>query len=232
MEQTTFTVEYDFKQLQLELIDPVTGKFKEQYTCLLYMITTNLSQPLPLIGPPLQPDPLYDVTKLTSNSSTNGWLNFNIITNQQPNIITVQGQTLDINKYDYNYDVILDVNRISENVSLRFMATNPFTDPPRATNMNDIYGRETTYTNLRVGQRIQFTITGEYQYFFINYPSKDFDFTITIQKSNVKTPIYICNKNIMTCNKCNRCERKKVKKCTCFEVKGRGYLKVNKYIVL
>ena len=31
MDQTTFTVQYDFQQLQLELIDPVTGKFKSKY---------------------------------------------------------------------------------------------------------------------------------------------------------------------------------------------------------
>ena len=228
MELPAFTVEYDFKQLQLELIDPVTGKFKEQYNCLLYMITTNLSQPLPLVGPPLQPDPLYNITRLTSNSSTNGWINYNIIDNKQPNIITIQDNILIINKFDYNYDIILNVNRISENVDLRFMATNPFTDPPRATNMNDIYGTETVYSNLRVGQRIKFTITGEYQYFFINYPSNNFDFTITIQKSNIETPIYVCDKNnIKACNKCNKYERKKVKKCRCFEIDGRGYLKVS-----
>lgn len=42
------------------------------------------------------------------------------------------------------------------------MAQNPFS--LLASNMNDVYGNETSY-NVSNGQQIQFTVTGEYQFF-------------------------------------------------------------------
>jgi hypothetical protein len=74
--------------------------------------------------------------------------------------------------------------------------------------MNDINLDETVFNNIKNGQQIKFTITGEYQFFYVNYPTENFDLNITITISDSKAPVLIC------------------KKCTCFDIKGNGYIKL------
>ncbi len=211
MEQTSFPVEYDFKRAKLDLIDKDTGTIKNKYKCLPLMITLPLSNPLNPIGPPNQPDPVFKQTTVKSTTSTNGWIDFIPIENKQPNIITIEPNILFINKFSYNYDITVDIiNKGNDDVDLRFMAQNPFS--LLASNMNDINLDETSFIDIHNGQQIKFTITGEYQFFYINYPTSNFDINITIAKSNIKTPIFICNK---------KCEN-----CTCFDIKGNGYIKI------
>jgi len=211
MLQTSFPVEYDFKRAKLDLIDKKTGKIKNKYKCLPLMITVLLSKPLNPLGPPNQSDKLYKQTIVKSISSTDSWLNFIPLENKQPNIITIEPNTLFINNFSYNYDIIVDViNKGKDNVDLRFMAENPFS--LLASNMNDLNLDETIFSNIHNGQRIKFTITGEYQFFYVNYPTTNFDLNITIIISNTKTPVFICN------DKCQNC--------TCFDIKGNGYIKL------
>jgi len=216
MQQTTFPVEYDFKTTELDLINQKTGKIKNKYKCLPLMITLPLTRPLYPLGPPTQTDPLYKETILKSTSNINGWLNFIPINNKQPNIISIQGNILYINKFSYNYDIVVDIiNKGKDEVDLRFMAENPFSFI--AANINDLDLNETSFSNIYDGQQIKFTITGEYQFFYINYPTADFDINITITVSNTKTPVYIC--------------KSKCKRCTCFDIEGNGYIKIkNNYI--
>jgi len=211
MQQTSFPVEYGFKTTELDLINKKTGKIKSKYKCLPLMITLPLTRPLNSLGPPNQTDPLYKQTVLKSTSNTNGWLNFIPIDNKQPNIISIQGNILYINKFSYNYDISVDIiNKGKNEVDLRFMAENPFSFI--AANMNDLNLNETSFSNIYDGQQIKFTITGEYQFFYINYPTTDFDINITITVSNTKTPVYIC--------------KNKSKGCTCFDIEGNGYIKI------
>ena len=217
MQQTSFPVEYDFKCAELDLIDEDTGMIKNKYKCLPLMITLPLSRPIIPLDPPNQPDPTYKKTILKSVSNNNGWLNFIPLENTQPNIITIESNMLLINKYSYNYDITVDIiNKGNDNVDLRFMAQNPFS--LLASNMNDINLDETVFSDIYDGQKIKFTIIGEYQFFYVNYPTTNFDINITIKVSDIDTPIFICNK---ICDKCN-----KRKNCTCFDIKGNGYIKI------
>ncbi len=211
MLQTSFPVEYDFKRAKLDLIDKNTGTIKNKYKCLPLMITLPLSKPLDPIGPPNQPDPTYKQTIIRSTNSTDGWLNFISLENNQLNIISIEPNILFINKFSYNYDIIVDIiNKGNDDVDLRFMAQNPFS--LLASNMNDINLNETSFSNISNGQQIMFTITGEYQFLYINYPTTNFDINITITVSDAKTPVFICNK--------------KCQDCTCFDIKGNGYIKI------
>lgn len=190
---------------------------KSQYKCLPYMIT------LPLITfpglPPYQPDVLYNRIILQSTSSTNGYLNYTVL---QPGdltstntIIHVNNQVLMINKFNYNFDI--DVNIISkgiDDVPLRFMSDYPGTNPTLATNMNDFKGNETVFKN----NHIKFSMVGDYQRFFIHYPTSGFNMIITITTSYKKPCKMIC------CTK--RCAF--LKKCTCFEEDNRGYIEICK----
>jgi hypothetical protein len=215
MEQTSFPVEYDFKTTKLDLIDKKTGKIKDKYKCLALMITLPLSKPLDQLNEPDEPDPRYKQTTLKSTTNNNdGWLDFIIINNKQPNIITIEGNYLLINKSDYNYDIVVNViKKGKDDVNLRFMAQNPFS--LIAANMNDLNLDETSFSNIYNGQQIKFTIIGGYEFFYINYPTTNFDINITISVSDAKTPTYICDSKCMKCNKC-----------TCFDIKGNGYIKV------
>jgi hypothetical protein len=213
MQQTSFPVEYDFKRAILDLVDKSTGTIKNKYKCLPLMITLPLSRPLDPLPPPNQPDPSYKQTILKSTSNTDGWLNFIPIENLQPNIITIDDNILRITKFSYNYDITVDIiNKGINDVVLRFMAQNPFS--LLAANMNDIYLNETSFTNIKNGKQIKFTITGEYQFFYVNYPTENFDINITINISNIEAPILICD------NKC--------KNCTCYDIDGNGYIKLKK----
>lgn len=214
MEQTSFPVEYDFKTTKLDFVDKKTGKIKDKYKCLPLMITLPITQPLVDPGPPIQTDPEYKRTVVKSTNTINGWLNFVPVDNKQLNIITVTNNILFINKFDYNYDITVDViKRGKDNVNLRFMAQNPFS--LLASNMNGLNLDETVFTNISNGQQIKFTITGQYQFFYVNYPTTDFYLNIIITVSDAKTPIYICKSNCIKCNKC-----------TCFDIKGNGYIKI------
>lgn len=220
--QTDFIMEYDPKQVLVDLIDPITQKLKSEYVCIPYMITFPLSVPVNV--PPLnQPDPQYITTILQSTLTNNGFLQYNIIENSQPNIITINNETLIANKYSYYYDITAQINKAgNDNVDLRFMAINPFS--LLASNMNDIYGNETQFSNIKDGQEIKATVTGEYQLFFIYYPTSNFDITITINKSNNPVPVMVCNK---TC--CLKSPEDKIvpkSSCRCFELNGTGYIKV------
>jgi hypothetical protein len=219
-----FIVEYDFKQIKLDLVDKNAGMIKDKYKCLLYMITLPLSQPINPLSDPVQPIPLYNKTILKSTSSTDGWLNYDIVENNQTNIITIIDTTLFINKFSYNYDITANINKIGDdNVALRFMSLNPFTDPPRATNMNDLNLDETSFSNLKSGQKIKFTIQGMYQRFFINYPTTNFEIEIIIEKSKIPTPVYICGVGIKD-NSCGKFRNN----CKCFTIDGNGYVKIKK----
>lgn len=216
MEQTSFPVEYDFKCAKLDLVDKDTGKIKNKYKCLPLMITLPLSKPLDPLGLPNQSDSLYKQTILKSTNSTNGWMNFIPFKNIQPNIITILPNTLLINNFRYNYDITVKIiNKGNDNVDLRFMAQNPFS--LLASNMNDINLDETVFSNVYDGQKIKFTVTGEYQFFYVNYPTTNFNINIIITVSDRKTPIFICDK------KFNKCQ-----KCTCFDIKGNGYIRLKK----
>ena len=211
MEQTSFPVEYDFKRARLDLIDEETGTIKNRYKCLPLMITVLLSRPLNPLPEPNQPNPTYTKTVLKCTNSMDDWVNFMALENKQPNIITITPNILFINKFSNNYDITVDIiNKGNDDVDLRFMAQNPFS--LLASNMNDINLDETVFTNIYNGQQIKFTITGEYQFFYVNYPTSNFDINITITVSEIKTPIFICN------SKC--------KNCTCFDIKGNGYIKI------
>src|SRR5436190_2612412 len=193
MEQTSFPVEYDFKRAKLDLIDEETGKIKTKYKCLPLMITLPLTTHLDPIGPPNQPDPIYRKTILKSINNRDGWLNFIPLENTQPNIIEIESNTLYFTKFSYNYDITVKIiNKGSDNVDLRFMAQNPFS--LLASNMNDINLDETVFSNLHNGQKIKFTVIGEYQFFYVNYPTTNFDINITITVSDRKTQVFICKR--------------------------------------
>ena len=249
--QQSFVVEYDFKILELNLIK--NSRLNRKYNCLPYMITLPLSRPLYDPGPPVQPDPIYNQTIVKSTSSTTqGWLNFIPIYNPQLNIITIDNNTLVINKYSYNYDIVVNVIRKGDtDVPLRFMVQNPFS--LLASNMNDIYGDETVFKT-RDGKQIKFTITGQYQFFYINYPTTNFKLDISITTSTKKVPILVCYNNIndsiinninninnnhfnnfnninYNINNKDKCNKDKCNKnnCTCFDINGNGYLRVENH---
>ena len=97
-----------------------------------------------------------------------------------------------INKYSYNYDIVVNIIRKGDtDVPLRFMAQNPISF--LLANMNDLCGNETSYRTYS-GQKIKFTITGEYQFFYINYATTNFDMDITITTSEKEAPIFVCYK--------------------------------------
>lgn len=207
----TFPVEYDFKRAELDLIDQNTGKIKDKYKCLLLMITLPLSSTLNSPGTPIEPVPEYKQTILKSTTSNNGWLNFIPIENTQPNIIIIQSNYLYFSNLNNNYDITVDiVKKGKDDVDLRFMAENPTSR--LASNMNDINLDEVVFSNLSNNDQFNFTVTGEYEFFYINYPTTDFDINITVNISATKTPTYISD------HKC--------KKCTCFDLDGNGYIRL------
>jgi hypothetical protein len=221
----SFPVEYDFKTAKLKLIK--NGQLKKKYICLPYMITLPLSSPLNQIPDPNPSDPGNKQSIVNSIDTNNGWLNFNIIQNIQPNIISIIDNIVYFNKYTYNYRITVDVIAKGDTTTpLRFMAQNPYS--LLASNMNDVYGNETIFNNLYNGQKIQFTITGEYQFFYIHYLATDFNINITINVDYTIYPVLVCNNK----NNKNKCQcgpiqsKKNNKKCTCFENNGKGYLKI------
>ncbi len=215
----SFPVEYDFKTTKLKLIK--NGQLKKKYKCLPYMITLPLSSPLNPIPDPNPADPVNKQTIVNSIDTDNGWLNFNIIQNVQPNIITILDNTLYFNKYSYNYRITVDVvSKGDTSTPLRFMAQNPYS--LLASNMNDVYSNETVY-NVYNGQKIQFTVTGEYQFFYIHYDTTNFNLNITINVDYNIYPDLVCRKK-RKCQ-CGKIESKKNKNCTCYEKNGNGYLK-------
>lgn len=206
--QKEITVEYDFNHTKLNLTK--NGKLKQKYNCLFHMINLPLTQPLNPIPPPNQPDPLYRHTIVNATNTNNGWLKFVPIKNLQPNIVTIEDTILHFNKYNYHYEIIIDVIHKGVNdVDLRLMTQNPIS--LLASNMNDIYGNETVIRPSN-GQQIKFIVTGKYQVFYVYYPTAGFNINITINVYTGKVPTLICHK------KCG---------CDCYEVKGKGYLKIN-----
>jgi len=207
----TFPVEYDFKRAQLDLIDQNTGKIKDKYKCLLIMVTLPLSSTMDSPGTPIEPVSEYKQTILKSTTSNNGWLNFIPIENTQPNIIIIQSNYLYFSNLSNNYDITVDiVKKGKDSVDLRFMAENPTSR--LASNMNDLSLNEIVFSNLSNKDKFKFTVTGEYEFFYINYPTTDFNINITIDISTAKTPTYISD------HKC--------KKCTCFDIDGNGYIRL------
>ncbi len=204
----SISVEYDFKTTKIKLVK--NGKLKNKYICLPYMITLPLSQPINPISNPIQPDPTYKITIINAIDTTNGWLNLTPVQNIQPNIISIIDNTLLFNKYSYNYRITANVTSKGDtSTPLRFMAQNPYS--LLASNMNDVYGNETSY-NTETGQQIQFTVTGEYQFFYIYYDTTNFNINITINIDYNTYPSLIC--------------KSKCKKSTCYTDKNNGYLKV------
>lgn len=218
----SFPVEYDFKTTKLKLLK--NGHLKEKYKCLPYMITLPLSTPLNPIGQPNLPEPAIKQTILNATNTTDGWLNYNIVQNVQPNIVSVVDNVLYFNKYTYNYSITVDViNKGDTTTPLRFMAQNPIS--LLASNMNDVHGDETSYPVYN-GKQIKFTLSGEYQFFYINYPTTNFNLNITINIDYHHYPVLICQLD-KKCNKNKICDKKckKCKKCNCFVMDGNGYLK-------
>lgn len=199
------SVEYDFKKAKLDLFK--NGKLKRKYNCLPYMITLPLSTPLNPLPPPVQPN-VSTTSVLNSTNNTDGWMNFTTI--QNGDVISLENNTILINNYGNNYDVTVNViNKGDSTVPLRFMFQN--FESLMAANMNDIYGNETVFnTN---NQQIKFTITGEYQFFYVNYPTTNYNINITISVSHNISPELICTK--------------KCKKCTCYDINGKGYIVIN-----
>jgi hypothetical protein len=216
-------VEYDFKTTKIKLFKH--GMLKDKYKCLPYMITLPLSQPLNTIPDPNPADPANKQTIINANNTYQGWLNFTAIQNIQPNIISIIDNALYFNKYSYNYRITVDVvSKGDTTTPLRFMAQNPFS--LLASNMNDVYGNETVFNNLYNGQKIIFTITGEYQFFYIYYLTTNFNLNITINIDYKNYPVLVCdNKN--NCQ-CGIKSEKNNEKCTCFVKNGNAYLKVKK----
>jgi len=207
----TFPVEYDFKRAQLDLIDQNTGKIKDKYKCLLMMVTLPLSSILGSLGNLIEPLPQYIQTILKSTTNNNGWLNFIPIENIQPNIIIIQSNYLYFSNLSYNYDITVDiVKKGKDNVDLRFMSEN--STSRLASNINDLNLNEIMFSNLSNNDQFKFTVIGGYEFFYINYPTTDFDINITVNISTAKTPNYISD------HKC--------KKCTCFDIEGNGYVRL------
>lgn len=209
-----YPVQYDFKTTFLDLINNKTGKIKDKYKCLSFMIT------LPLMYSSVPPDsiieilPIINKVKLTATQEIDGYLNFNIPSlNDQTVIVSSFGNILEFNYILYHYDV--EVNIIDKgdlDVDLRFMTFNQY-QPNLASNLNDIYGNETVYS-VNSGDIINFTITGRFTNFFAYYPNRNFKISMKVTVSNKKIPTFICYKT----TKCN--------KCTCFEIDNIGYFKV------
>jgi hypothetical protein len=229
-------VGYDFKETRFDFVDS-NGKLNEKYICLPYMITLPLSQPTVSIPPPNTEPVTYKKSVISSYSNFDDWLSFVPVDNVQPNIITVHHNVLYFNNYEYNYDITVNVIKKGDtNVQMRFMAQNPYS--LLASNMNDIYGHETVYDAMNP---IKLTVTGEYQFFYIHYPTTNFELSITITVSNQQSPTMICNnlqnlpQNVKpnkkqksdTENQCQCDECKKVKKCTCYDINGNGYIIIN-----
>lgn len=212
MDLTCFKVQYDFKTIKVNFVGK-NGKLKQQYICLPYMITFPLTTLLNQGPPPNQPDPFYKRAELTSFKTDDlGYLIYNSVyppADDKTRIITNHGNILEINNFQYNYDIIVNINNSQEG-QIRFMYFNIYN--PVASNMNDIYGAETVY-DLNGKQQIKFTITGEYQFFFAHYDNNNFDISIKIEVSNKKSPTFVCNKN--------------KRSCTCFEIDGAGFIKIN-----
>lgn len=232
-------VGYDFKETRFDFVDS-NGKLNEKYICLPYMITLPLSQPTVSIPPPNTEPVTYKKSVISSYSNFDDWLSFVPVDNVQPNIITVHHNVLYFNNYEYNYDITVNVIKKGDtNVQMRFMAQNPYS--LLASNMNDIYGHETVYDAMNP---IKLTVTGEYQFFYIHYPTSNFELSITITVSNQQTPTMICNnlqnlpqnvkqkpnkknKSDISENQCQCDECKKIKKCTCYDINGNGYIIIN-----
>lgn len=217
-------VGYDFKETIFDFVDK-NGKLKQKYICLPYMITLPLSQPTDPIPPPNTEPVTYKKSVISSFGTFDDWLSFVPVENQQPNIVTIHHNVLYFNNYEYNYDITIDViKKGDDDVLLRLMAQNPYS--LLASNMNDIYGQETVY-DVVINKPINLTITGEYQFFYIHYPTNNFELKITISVSQQHAPIMICDKSENPCQ-CKECKKnRKKKKCICFEVDGKGYIVIN-----
>lgn len=211
MELAHCKLQYDFKTVKVNLIDK-NGKLKQQYICLPYMITFPLTILLNQIPTPNQPDPFYETAKLTASKIDSlGYLIYNSAyppSDNETRIITNHGNILEINNFQYNYDIVININS-SKKGQIRFMYFNIY--DPVASNMNDIYGAETVYCIIE-NKQINFTITGEYQFFFAHCDVDDINISMKINISDKKSPNFICNKN--------------KKSCTCFEINGEGFIKI------
>jgi hypothetical protein len=217
--------EYDFQTTKLKLFKH--GQLKDKYKCLPYLITLPLSTPLNPIPDPYQPDPGNKQTILNSNTTNNGWLNFNIIQNVQPNIITILDNVLYFNKFSYNYRITVEVIAKGDTTTpIRFMAQNPFS--LLASNINDVYGNETVFNNLYNGKKFKFTVSGEYQFFYIYYDTTNFNLNITINIDYKNYPPLVCEnkKNKCNCDNIEITDDKNCENCNCFVENGNAYLKV------
>jgi len=220
------SAEYDFKTTKLNIFNK-NGQLKDKYKCLPYLITLSLSEPINPLSPPNQPDPANKQTVVNSTTTNQGWLNYNIIQNVQPNIIEIFDNTMYFTKFSYNYRITVDVINVgTQPTTLRFMAQNPFS--LLASNMNDVYGDETVFNNLYNGKKIKFTVTGDYQFFFIYYNGTDFNFNITINIDYKNYPPLVCKSKTKNCNQCYQSSNKTCNKskCNCFIKDGNGYLKI------
>lgn len=200
-----YNVEYDFKNYKINFFDK-NGILKEKYKCLAYMITFPLVE---FNGADdfYQDDPSFEPIIFRSNKQKDGYLVHENKNHPSNGMVINSGTILEFRNYMYNYDITLK-SLTPGPKKIRFMYYNIFYNV--ASNMNDIYGEETVY-DLN-NNDIKFTINGQYQKFFVYSTSKDYDFELTIEKSDKKTPVYICTKNC--------------KKSTCFEENGIGYLKI------
>jgi hypothetical protein len=222
-------VEYDFKTAKIKLFK--NGYLKDKYKCLPYMITLPLTSPLNPIPDPYQPDPGNKQTILNATNTNQGWLNFNIIQNNQPNIVSILDNVLFFNKFSYNYRITVDViSKGDTTTPLRFTAQNPIS--LLASNMNDVYGNETVFNNLYNGKNFKFTLSGEYQFFYIYYPTTNFNLNITINIDYKNYPPLVCQDSKNNKNDC-QCgqnivitDYKNCEKCNCYIKDGNAYLKV------
>lgn len=209
---TKFPVEYDFKTLKIDLIDKKTGKIKERYKCLGYMITFPLVQSLIPDGALYQEIPIFNSVKLFSNKQVDGYLNFNIpLINDERSIITTGGYVLKFNYYDYYYNIKIKMINPGDVKDVKLRCVSYYTyNSKLVSNLNDIYGNETVS---EFGKDIEFIVTGHYNNFIVYYPNNNFEISMEITVSDKKPPVFICNKKCCT-------------KCKCFEINNLGYIKI------
>lgn len=220
----SFPVEYNFDTAKLDLLTK-NGHLKDKYICLPYMITLPLSSALIQL-PDTQPVPDNKIAVFNAVDTNDGWLNYTVVQNVQPNIVSLIDNLLYFNKFSYNYKITIDViSRGDTTVPLRLMAQNPFS--LLASNMNDVYGNETVVPIVANQQQINFTVTGQYQYFYIYFPTTNFNLNITITVDYTNYPPMICDKSKKCDKKCDKKSKKsKCNKCTCYTVDGNGYMKI------
>lgn len=202
--------DYDFKSTNVKIFNS-EGKLKKKYKCLGYMITFPLEYNY-LLPDPYQEIPIHNDIFLKSKCGADSYLLYNIVCpynyDQQKSIVAVSNNILEFKYLPYNYDFEVKILKIGTMKTLRFMYYNIYSTI--ASNMNDIYGEQTVYEIKDNTNIINFTITGEYHYFFTY---SDAEIELKISKSNKKTPTYICDKK--SC------------KCMCYEENNVGYIKLN-----